>query len=96
MTVISGAVESKIFANGAPPRLLEDSLYAQVERKFAQMAAGKDTEKDYNTFKEYPRALVGDLLGGAGGKVYRGEGASMVRSLTSWMPAFFLVSFPFC
>lgn len=95
ITVISGAVESKVFQNGAPLQLPENSFYTPAQKEIAERAAGKDTEKVAPVkVDDYARTLVGDILGGAHGKVYRGRSATLVSFLSGWMPTFLFVSCP--
>ncbi|KAF4538166.1 Short-chain dehydrogenase/reductase SDR [Lasiodiplodia theobromae] len=89
VTVISGAVESKVFQNGPPLQLPENSFYTPAQKEIAERAAGKDTEKVTPVkVGDYARTLVGDILGGAHGKVYRGRSATLVSFLSGWMPTF--------
>ncbi|OJD32602.1 short-chain dehydrogenase reductase family [Diplodia corticola] len=87
ITVVSGAVESKVFNNGVPLRLPAGSLYRPAEKEIAARAAGADIEKNHSTLEEYSRALVSDFLGGKDGKVYRGCMSTLVRVLAAWSPA---------
>ncbi|OCL05911.1 oxidoreductase [Glonium stellatum] len=89
VTVITGSVQSNIFANAPEHHLPPGSRYASAEKAIANRAAGKDV-KQHSTPEEFARSLVSDVLGGASGKVYRGKMSTMVRVVSTYMPTFII------
>ncbi|KAK3692078.1 oxidoreductase [Podospora appendiculata] len=86
VTVITGAVETKLFANAPEHHLPVGSLYAVAEKEIASRATGTDVGAQTMSREAYARSLVGDVLHGATGKVYRGKMATLVRLVTSLFP----------
>ncbi|KAL1647096.1 hypothetical protein SLS58_002867 [Diplodia intermedia] len=86
ITVVTGAVESKVFDNGGGFRSPEGSLYAPAEKEIAAHADGVFVKQNHSTLEDYSRVLVGDILGGKTGLVYRGKMSSTVKVLFEWLP----------
>ncbi|KAL1615492.1 hypothetical protein SLS54_009025 [Diplodia seriata] len=86
ITVVSGAVESKVFDNGGGFKSPEGSLYAPAEKEIAAHADGVFVKQNHSTLEDYSRVLVGDILGGKTGLVYRGKMSSLVKVLLEWLP----------
>lgn len=91
VTVITGSVESNIFVNAPEHHLPPGSLYAKAEKEIASRATGVDVNQ-HSKREDFARALVGDIVGGANGLVYRGKMSSLVRMVTSYLPIAMIVS----
>ncbi len=89
LTVVTGAIESKIMENGPQLKLPESSLYTKIEGIISDRVTGKE-EIQRMTASDYAERVVQDILSGADGKVWRGQMASMVH-LTSLIAPTFLV-----
>jgi hypothetical protein len=92
VTVITGAIETNIFANAPEHHLPEGSLYAPAASEIAERAAGADVSGRLGRREDFARKLVGDIMAGATGKVYRGNMSSMIKFLTTYMPMSLIVS----
>ena len=92
VTVITGAIETNLFANAPEQqRLPEDSLYKAAEEKIALRTTGKDVPQRSKR-EDFARDLVKDILRGASGKVYKGAMASSIRFASTYIPTSVLVS----
>ena len=93
VTVNTGAVRTNGLANGANFKLPPTSLYKGIEKQIAARARGDDgmprTEPSV-----YAERVVGDILAGASGQIWRGGYASVVRFMLSKLPAWIAVSRP--
>ncbi|KAM7214063.1 oxidoreductase [Rhypophila decipiens] len=86
VTVITGAVGTNLFANAPEHHLPEGSKYAPAEKEVAARATGTDFGDRVMAPDDYARSVVGDVLGGSIGKIFRGKMATMVRIVTTWFP----------
>ncbi|KKY27177.1 putative short-chain dehydrogenase [Diplodia seriata] len=57
ITVVSGAVESKVFDNGGGFKSPEGSLYAPAEKEIAAHADGVFVKQNHSTLEDYSRVL---------------------------------------
>jgi 1-acylglycerone phosphate reductase len=93
VTIITGAVESNIMSNGPEFDLPSGSVFASVADNISALAKGKDgTAKSRMKSKDYAERVVGDILKGSTGKIWRGGMATMVRYASAYAPAFITVS----
>ena len=90
-TIVTGAVETNIMANGPEVKLPDDSLYLAVEENIVARGKGADVKSKMKS-KDFADRVVSDILGGANGKVWRGEMASTVKYATAYLPSFMMVS----
>ena len=91
VTAMVGEVATQIFQNGDPPALPKDSYYQSVKQYVYDQAAGK-MQKNDEPAEVTARNLVGDVMAGRSGQVWRGGLAGTVR-LASWLlPTRLLVS----
>ncbi|KAK3333413.1 oxidoreductase [Cercophora scortea] len=86
VTVITGGVESNLFANAPEHHLPAGSRYAVAEKEIGGRATGNGVGAQTISREAYARSLVGDVLQGVTGKVYRGKMATLVRLVTSLLP----------
>lgn len=91
VTVITGSVETNLFVNAPEHHLPANSRYKTAAKEVAARATGVDVAQ-HSTPEEFARELVGDILGGASGKVYRGKLASIVRYASTYLPTWLAVS----
>ncbi len=87
VTVITGVVGTNIMTNVSEIKLPPDSQYWPVEKNIAARARGVDVRKKMRK-GAFAEKVVTDVLGGANGKIWRGELASTIRCV----PTSFLVS----
>ncbi len=92
LTVVTGAVETKIMENGPGLKLPKDSLYTKIEGIISDRVSGKE-EIRRMTATDYAERVVQDILGGAVGKVWRGQMASMVHLTSLIAPTSMIVCF---
>ena len=85
VTVITGSVATNINATGSGFKLQPDSRYTEIEAAINDMAHGKDIPNQMSC-QEYAEKVVGDVLGGARGKIWRGGSASVTRYLSPILP----------
>ncbi|MCJ1228207.1 hypothetical protein MMC12_004868 [Toensbergia leucococca] len=87
ITAMVGTVRSTFLSNNSSCTLPSDSLYAPIQTKIADAAAGKiyPGGMDVDTFA---KRLVSDVLGGSTGRVWRGNVATVVRFISSFLPTF--------
>jgi 1-acylglycerone phosphate reductase len=90
VTVITGAVSTKLHINAPDHHLPDSSFYIAASSEIAARVSNEDVPK-HSKPEDFARSLVGDLLAGTSGKVYRGEMASTVRFASKFLPASFLV-----
>jgi 1-acylglycerone phosphate reductase len=93
LTVVTGIVKTNIAANGASRILSPDSYYLPAQKQIAERAEGADVQSHMNV-DEYASRVVGDILGGSTGRIWRGKMATMVRLVSMYMPAFLVVCPP--
>jgi short-subunit dehydrogenase len=90
ISVVAGAVESNMAASAVPFHLPEGSFFKASEKEAERQAAGKQMYKVMPA-AVFAQKVVGDVLSGATGRVYRGARASFVWFLSSWVPQFLQV-----
>jgi 1-acylglycerone phosphate reductase len=91
VTVITGSIKTNVFVNAPEHQLPPDSRYAFAAKSIADRAAGKDVAQQEPPEK-FAHRLVGDILGGVSGRIYRGKLASVVRYLLFYLPTTILVN----
>lgn len=91
LTVITGIIKTNIAVNnGASGSTLPpDSYYLPAQKQIAERTEGADVHSHMKA-DEYASRVVGDILGGSTGRIWRGNIATTVR-LMSHMPAFLIV-----
>lgn len=85
VTVQTGGVSTNTFAAGAQFKLPQTSRYKSVEKEIAARAKGEGGTPQM-TPSVFAEKVVGDVLGGANGPIWRGGYASIVRIVSSWLP----------
>lgn len=85
VTTITGSVATNINAEGSGFKLQPDSRYAEVEAQINKVAYGKDIPNQMSC-EEYAEKVVGDILGGASGKIWKGGNATATRYLSALLP----------
>ncbi|PYH48053.1 SDR family oxidoreductase [Aspergillus saccharolyticus JOP 1030-1] len=88
VTVMSGVVATQIFTKHAELSF-EGSMYEPATEGIRKMAAG-DPVRNPMAPSEYAEKVVGDLLAGKNGLIWRGRMASIGWFLTTWMPQWVL------
>jgi len=91
VTVITGSVGTNLFANAPEHHLPEGSRYAPAEKEVAARATGNDVGAQNMPVDDYARSVVGDVLGGSTGRIFRGKMATMVRVVTTVFPTSLIV-----
>ncbi|KAJ5659212.1 hypothetical protein N7507_005663 [Penicillium longicatenatum] len=89
VTVITGAIETNITRNSPAPVLHESLPYFKALEQITKLSAGDDGVKRMER-EEFARKLVGDVLLGTGGKVWRGASASATRLASLLAPSWVL------
>lgn len=87
ITAVTGAVRTHAFDNAQKHALPQDSVYRAAEKEIETRMNGEDVFTA-STTEEYARRLVGDVLGGKSGHVYRGKFATAIRILGAVLPEF--------
>jgi hypothetical protein len=85
LTAIPGSIATNLHATGAGWEPRPNSKYAEIEEMIKDRA--------YNTkisgltkSQDYAEKIVGDMLGSATRKIWRGNGAAMTRYLSPVLP----------
>ncbi|KAJ5631595.1 uncharacterized protein N7484_011695 [Penicillium longicatenatum] len=91
VTVITGAIETNIMKNSPAPVLHESLPYFKALEQITKLSAGDDGVKRMKR-EEFARKVVGDVLLGTGGKVWRGASASATRLASLLAPSWVLDS----
>lgn len=91
-TVITGAVKTNLHSNCTHVALPEGSLYAPVANQISDRATGKDVQGRTSTPEFFAKGLVGDLMAGATGKIYRGRMSTLMDVITRYLPSWLVVS----
>ena len=91
VTIHTGAVKTNILSTGVDFKLPPTSKYKSIEKEIAARARGEDGTPRMEP-SVYANKVVGDVLGGANGQIWRGGFASIVRFTSTWFPAFISVS----
>jgi len=90
VTAMTGAVTTNFFANASEYHLPPASRYTPVEKNIADMAKGIDPATRI-TAEEYAERVVGDVIGGASGRIWRGTMATTVGWLVILTPTWLRV-----
>ena len=93
LEVVTSAVQSKAQTHFEDWKLPKDSIYASIEDIIANRASGNDGSKRQNT-DVYAAQVVDDIIHGATGKVWRGEGAGSIKFATAYVPQGMIVGVP--
>lgn len=91
ITVITGAIETNIMKNSPVPVLQESFPYCKAQEQIAKLACGDDGVQRMKR-EEFAKRVVGDVLLGTSGKVWRGASASATRLASLIAPSWILVS----
>lgn len=91
VTVITGVVDTNITNNGKEVKLPPTSQYLSIEEKIAARGRGEHGQSKM-TPEHFAEKVVGDVLAGASGKIWRGSLASTIRFISNYVPASFFVS----
>ncbi|KAL4875628.1 NAD(P)-binding protein [Aspergillus karnatakaensis] len=85
VSLITGSVVTNILSQG-DVTLPGDSLYHKARDEISRRASGGDRPKNSMQPEEFARAVVGDVLGGKAGAVWRGPLAGTVKVVTALTP----------
>lgn len=92
VTVVTGSVDTNIHVNSPKPELPPTSRYLPaktgVDKMYEDKVRAKKTTPD-----QFAKEVVGDVLGGVVGKVWRGPYAGTTRWASHVMPMWLQVSF---
>lgn len=91
LTIITGAVDTRIMKNGKVLDLDISLPYSKATKEISKMATGDDGIKRMPT-SAYARAVVQDVLQGKSGKVWRGASASATQIMSAVAPTSIIVS----
>ena len=91
VAVNTGAVKTNGLANGVNFKLPHTSRYKSIEKEIAGRARGEDGTPRMEA-SVYAEKVVGDVLGGASGQIWRGGYASIIQFFLSRLPASVSVS----
>ena len=91
VTVVTGGVKTNLATNIPDLKLPSASRYLPAEERIVARAKGEGNQS-WMESKEYADKVVGDLLRGVNGMIWRGKMASFVRYASTYMPTFLLVS----
>ncbi len=95
LTVVTGTVESSLLAKAPQFQLPPTSKYLPLETSLAEKAAGGPSGFSMMKPEDYAERVVGDVLRGVKGTVFRGSYATSARFMAATLPESFLVSWPF-
>ncbi|RMJ26901.1 hypothetical protein PHISP_02208 [Aspergillus sp. HF37] len=90
VSLVSGSVATNVMSH-ADLHLPDTSIYQEAMKEVQRRAVGEDVQAKSSP-ASFAKAVVGDVLGGAAGPVWRGAMASMVRIMSSFVPTSMLVS----
>ncbi|EUC27424.1 hypothetical protein COCCADRAFT_9982 [Bipolaris zeicola 26-R-13] len=85
ISLVTGAVASNIMTNGAIPKLQDTSPFKPAQKEIVALAKGEDGHTRMPT-ETFAKKVVDDVLGGAQGKLWRGQMASTIYWLTKLIP----------
>ncbi|KAJ5532235.1 hypothetical protein N7494_008787 [Penicillium frequentans] len=89
ITVITGAIETNIMKNSPAPILQESFPYFKAQEQITKLASGDDGVQRMKR-KDFAKKVVGDVLLGTSGKVWRGASASATRLASLIVPSWIL------
>lgn len=90
VTSMTGAVTTNFFANAPEYHLPPMSRYMPVEKHIANLAKAHDPNTTV-TAEHYAQQVVGDVLGGASGRIWRGGMATVMRWAVMVLPTWVIV-----
>ncbi|KAK5204323.1 NADPH-dependent 1-acyl dihydroxyacetone phosphate reductase [Exophiala xenobiotica] len=85
LTVVTGSIKTNIQQNSPKPQLPPTSRYRAVE-KYLEKSWNDEIDHGACTPESFAQKVVGDVLGGATGKIWRGTHASTTRYVRYFMP----------
>lgn len=92
VSVVTGAIDTNIMTNGSSNyQLPPNSIYKGAFKEIKERATGEDVKSKMSP-EEFADKVVGDVLGDASGRIWRGTMASAVRWVSTFMPASLMVS----
>ena len=90
VSLVTGSVSTNLLTH-PDIRLPEDSLYLKAADRIQARGAGQDV-KSKDSPSVFAQKVVGDVLGGARGLVWRGKAASVICFLSKIAPMWLMVS----
>ncbi|KAH8429914.1 SDR family oxidoreductase [Aspergillus melleus] len=87
--IMAGSVTSAFHANEPEVILPPTSRYAAIRQMISDRATGRDDLKRCSA-DEFAASIVDDVLGTAGGVVWKGPYSALVKFLSRWCPAIIL------
>lgn len=93
LTVMTGIVQTNIFANHPDPKLPEGSLWEPASKEITKNADGSLVEGT-TTPLVFASRVADDVLRGSTGLTWRGKMASIGWALSQFLPTWLLVSNP--
>lgn len=93
LTVMTGIVQTNIFANHPDPKLPEGSLWEPASKEITKNADGSLAEGT-TTPSVFASRVADDVLRGSTGLTWRGKMASIGWALSQFLPTWLLVSIP--
>ncbi|KAK3693395.1 hypothetical protein B0T22DRAFT_525757 [Podospora appendiculata] len=97
VTVVTGMIETEFYANhdsAEDAELPAESFYKQIEAAIAQKRRGNLSERTMKA-DVFAEKVVGDVVAGKTGKIWRGTLASQIRFITTFFPTSWIVSYCF-
>ena len=92
LTVVTGSVKTNIHQNSPKFSLPPTSRYVVVSSHL-EKRWNDEIDYDPSTPEEFARKVVGDVLAGATGKIWRGRHASETRWVRYFMPVWVQVGY---
>jgi short-subunit dehydrogenase len=89
--VISGNIWTKWFSNSPRFELPEGSYYSSIGDRIGVFARGEQGHSEMEP-EVYAEKVVGDVLDGAEGTIWRGAQSSIVRVAMAVVPSWLMVS----
>ncbi|KAL9106014.1 MAG: hypothetical protein Q9227_008922 [Pyrenula ochraceoflavens] len=89
VSVVTGAVESRVHSHYQDWKMPKNSRYVSVEGDFVKRAKGDDGSPRMENHK-YAEGVVDKLLNKPGSKIWYGAAASLVKFAASWFPTTWL------
>lgn len=88
--VITGNIRTRWFTNSPRFELPEGSYYSSIMDRIGVFARGEQGHPEMEP-KVYAEKVVGDVLGGAEGTIWRGAQSSTIRIAMAIIPTWLLV-----
>jgi short-subunit dehydrogenase len=89
--VITGNIRTKWFSNSPRFELPEGSYYSSIGDRIGVFARGEQGHSEMEP-EVYAEKVVGDVLDGAEGTIWRGAQSSIVRVAMAVVPSWLMVS----